>query len=213
MAEPPLAAATQAGRHPGAVALFESEPKTRPVVDATPLRPQGRILPSLADVEPIAPAFEEPAAPPRRKRERLAPTAKPETRAKKDLVVEFRPPSRPEPKSPDPVSATPSSRSFEEPIVAWRAPSKTAVAAKRTAKARSADAKSEPEIATAEPLAARTLAAAESTAIPEALAEAETVDLDGARQARHRRILERYVLGAELKPGERWKRRLQKTRK
>jgi hypothetical protein len=34
----------------------------------------------------------------------------------------------------------------------------------------------------------------------------------GQRQTRHRRILERYVLGGELKPGEGWKRRQQMRR-
>jgi hypothetical protein len=193
LAEPALAGS---GRHAGAAAPFEAEPKAplaaKPplAAEAPPARPQGRILPSLADIEPITSRFEEAAASPRRKRDGLAATAKPKTRRKKD-------PGR---------HIAPSVLSFEETgTVAPRA------VAERTAAAPSAGAQAKRKVAKVEPLATHAVAAAKPTAIPEAPLENAAADRAGARQARHRRILERYVLGAELKPGERWKRRLQKT--
>lgn len=204
LAEPALAGARAGSRrHAGAAALFEAEPKAPPAAQPAPSRPQGRILPSLAEIEPVAPRFEEAAASPRRKRETLGATSKPKTtrkaRTKKETGPEFAPP-----------------RSFEEPSVEWRAPGGTAAAAEPKAKTPSRGAKSKRKAAKAEPiaapLAARAVAAAKPAAIPEASLESATADRAGARQARHRRILERYVLGAELKPGERWKRRLKKAR-
>jgi hypothetical protein len=188
LAEPALAGS---GRHAGAAAPFEAEPKAPLAAEAPPARPQGRILPSLADVEPITSRFEEAAASPQRKRDGLAATAKPKTRRKKD-------PGR---------HIAPSVLSFEE----TRAVAPRAVA-ERTAAAPSAGAQAKRKVAKVEPLATHAVAAAKPAAIPEAPLENAAADRAGARQARHRRILERYVLGAELKPGERWKRRLQKTR-
>jgi len=165
----PLAYPTSKPERPsGEAALFEAEAKAPPAPEAPPPRRQGRILPSLADLEPVAPPSEEAAASPRRRRERSAPTPKPG----------------------------------------------------RKAKIASLGARPKREAATAEALAsllaARALAEAQS-AVPDAAsesatAEGATAEGTAARQARHRRILERYVLGAELKPGERWKRRLQKAR-
>jgi len=162
-ARPPLAYPTSKPERPsGEAALFEAEAKAPPAPEAPPPRRQGRILPSLADLEPVAPPSEEAAASPRRRRERSAPTPKPG----------------------------------------------------RKAKIASLGARPKREAATAEALAsllaARALAEAKPAA--DAVAENATAEPAGTRQARHRRILERYVLGAELKPGERWKRRLQKAR-
>ncbi|MGO9769016.1 MAG: hypothetical protein ACLPSW_05560, partial [Roseiarcus sp.] len=101
----------------------------------------------------------------------------------------------------------PSALSLEEMLaVAPRA------AAARTAAAPSAGAKAKRQVAKAQPPATPALLAAQPAAIPEPSSENAPADRAGARQARHRRILDRYVLGAELKPGERWKRRLQKAR-
>ena len=94
LTEPALAGALAgSGRHAGAAALFEAEPKA-PLAEAPPARPQGRILPSLADVEPIASRFEEAAASPRRKREGIAVTGKLKTRRKKDPGRQIAPPVR-----------------------------------------------------------------------------------------------------------------------
>ncbi len=204
LAEPPLAgAAAGPERHPGAAALFEAEPKASLAAETPPpSRPQGRILPSLADIAPIASPLEEAPARPRRKREGLALPSKAKTRTKKGAGREFAPPSR---------------QSFEEPAVAWPAPGGTAAEAAPKVKAPSRPAKSKRKVVAARPLPARAVAVAvavaEPAALPEASVDNATADRAGARQARHRRILDRYVLGAELKPGERWKRRLQKARK
>ncbi len=184
-------ARAESGRHAGAAALFESEPKAPAAAEAPPSRPQGRILPSLADIEPIASRFEEAAASPRRKRADPAAAGKPKTRTKKDKGRRIAPPVR---------------SSEETPAVgAW-------ADAERTAKALSAGAKTERKVAKAQPPATPALLAAKPAAIPEAALQNAAADRVDARQARHRRILDRYVLGAELKPGERWKRRLQKAR-
>jgi hypothetical protein len=191
-AEPPPAGST---RHAGAAALFEAEPKPPlaaepPLAEAppaAPARPQGRILPSLADVEPSAARYEEAAAPPRRKRDGLAATGKFTTRRKKD-------PGR---------QIAPSALSFEE----------TRSVAERTAATPARAAPAKRKLARVEPRPTLAVAAAKPAAIPEAPLENAAADRAGARESRHRRILERYVRGGELKPGERWKRRLQKTRK
>jgi hypothetical protein len=155
--------ASEPERPSGEAAPFEAEAKAPPAPEAPPPRRQGRILPSLADLEPVAPPYEETAASPRRRRERSAPTPKPGRKAK---------------------IGSPGARPKREAATAE---------------------------ALASLLAARALAEAQS-AVPDAASESATAEGAGARQARHRRILERYVLGAELKPGERWKRRLQKAR-
>ncbi len=209
LTEPALSgAAAGSERHLGATALFEAERKAPTAAETPPSRPQGRILPSLADLEPIASPFEEAAAPPRRKRESFGPAAKPKTRTKKDSSREFAPPSP---------------RSFEESSVEFRAVASragggTTAEAGPKAKARSPGAKSKREVATAQALAsslaARAIVAARPAAVPaDASLENATADRSEARQARHRRIMDRYVLGAELKPGRRWKRRTQEARK
>jgi len=172
-------------RHAGAAALFEAERKPAPAAAPPPARPQGRILPSLVDIEPSAPALEEASAPPRRKRENPAAAAKPKTRAKKEASRKLAPP-----------------RVFQEPAVGWRGLDETVAAA---------GAKPARKIAKAEPFAARA-SEPEAVAAPEATLEKAPAERAGERQARHRRILDRYVLGAELKPGERWKKRLHKAR-
>ncbi len=208
LTEPALSgAAAGSQRHLGATALFEPERKAPAAVEAPQPRPQGRILPSLADIEPIASRFEEAAAPPRRKRESLGPAAKPKARTKKESSHEF----------------APSLRSFEEPsvefqAVAPRAPRGAAADAGPKAKSSSPGAKPKREVATAQALAsalaARAIAAAKPAAVPaDAAKENATADRGEARQARHRRIMDRYVLGGELKPGRRWKRRTQEARK
>jgi hypothetical protein len=164
LAAPPLAfPASGPGRPSGAAALFEAEAKAPPAPEAPPSRPRGRILPSLADLEPVAPPVEEAAASPRRGRKSSAPTPKPRRKAK----VASR-------------AAKPKREAAPAETLAG------VLAALALAEAKPAAAAAAPENATAEPA--------------------------GTRQTRHRRILERYVLGAELKPGERWKRRLQKAR-
>jgi hypothetical protein len=182
-------------RHLGATALFEPERKAPAAVEAPQPRPQGRILPSLADIEPIASRFEEAAAPPRRKRESLGLAAKPKARTKKEPSREF----------------APSLRSFEEPSVEFRAAAPKAGSSSPAAKPKR-------EVATAQALAsalaARAIAAAKPAPVPvDAANENATADRSEARQARHRRIMDRYVLGGELKPGRRWKRRTQEARK
>jgi hypothetical protein len=162
---------------------------------APPARPQGQILPSLADVEPIAGRLEEAAASPRRKRDGLAAPGKFKMRRKKD-------PGR---------RIAPSALAFEASREETRTVAPRA-GAERTAAAPSRAAPAKRKVAQAEPRATHAVAAAKPAAIPEAPLENAAADRAGARQARHRRILERYVLGTELKPGERWKRRLQKTR-
>jgi hypothetical protein len=198
LAEPPLAdAASGSQRLSGAAAPFEAEPKAPPAVETPPSRPQGRILPSLVDIEPIAPPFEEAAAPPRRRRERSAATPKPKTRTKKDADREIAPP-------------------FWSASTEIEEAGGTAPEPGRKAKIASPGAKPKQEAATAEALAGLLAAHAvadANPAVPAAALESATADRAGARQARHRRILDRYVLGAEIKPGERWKRRLQKARK
>jgi hypothetical protein len=192
-------------RPSGAATLLEAETKPPPAPEAPPPRPRGRILPSLADLEPVAPPFEEAAASPRRRRKSSAPTPKPKTRTRRDADRQI----------------APSLRSFEafavEPRAVgprWRGA--TAAEPKQKAETASPGAKPKREAATAESLAGPLAARALADAMPAAAAapsENATAERAGARQARHRRILERYVLGAELKPGERWKRRLQKARK
>ncbi|MGO4872620.1 MAG: hypothetical protein ACLPGW_18785 [Roseiarcus sp.] len=188
--EPALVDATRmAGRHPGAAALFEPEPKAPLAAPAAPPRPQGRILPSLADIEPVTQPAEEAAAPPRRKREYLGAARKPKTA----------PEPRPKKESGWKIT-TPSPRSFEESSIGlWM---RGDGPAEGKAKAASPSAQSELQVPTAQP---RPVAEA-----PAQTAPAESV---GARQARHRRIMERYALGGELKPGQRWKRRSQGGRK
>ncbi|MGD1015629.1 MAG: hypothetical protein ABR863_04215 [Roseiarcus sp.] len=160
----PLAYPTSKPERPaGEAALFEAEAKAPPAPETSPPRRQGRILPSLADLEPVAPPSEEAAASPRRRRERSAPTPKPGRKAK---------------------IASPGARPKREAATAE---------------------------ALASRLAARALAEAQP-AVPDAATETSAAERAGARQERHRRILERYVLGAEIKPGERWKRRLQRAR-
>ncbi|HYA74501.1 MAG TPA: hypothetical protein VEF36_15225 [Roseiarcus sp.] len=193
-------------RHLGATALFEPERKAPAALEAPQPRPQGRILPSLADIEPIASRFEEAAAPPRRKRESLGPAAKPKARTKKEPSREF----------------APSLRSFEEPSVEFRAaaPRAPGKAADAGPKARPSPPAAKPkrEVATAQALAsalaARAIAAAKPAAVPaDAANEDATALRSEARQARHRRIMDRYVLGGEAKPGRRWKRRTQEAQK
>jgi hypothetical protein len=223
LAEPTLpGAASRSGRLSGAAAPFEGDPKAPPAAETPPSRPQGRILPSLADIAPIASPFEEPAAPPRRRRESIAPTAKPKTRTKKDSGGEFAPPRRSASAAFDPTGATPSLRSFETASVDVRAVASPAgggmaADAERKARTRSPGAKSKREIETARALAgalaARAALDAEPAAVPDASLESAATDRAGARQARHRRILDRYVLGVELRPGQRWKRRSQEGRK
>jgi hypothetical protein len=168
-AAPPLAyPASEPERPSGPAAPFAAEAKASPAPEAPPPRRQGRILPSLADLEPVAPPSEEATASPRRRRERSAPTPKPGRKAE---------------------IGSPRAR-----------PKREAATADTLAGVLAA-------LAFAEAPSAVPDAASES-----ATAEGATAEGAGARQARHRRILERYVLGAELKPGERWKRRLQKTR-
>ena len=198
LAAPPLAyPAPVPGRPSGAAALFEAEAKAPLAPEAPPARPQGRILPSLADLEPIAPRFEEAAASPRRRREGSAATPKPKRRTKKDAGREIAPP-------------------FWSASTEIEETGGTAPEPGRKAKIASPGARPKREVATAKApaglRAARALAEA-MPAVADAASENATAESAGARQARHRRILERYVLGAEIKPGERWKRRLQKARK
>jgi predicted component of type VI protein secretion system len=163
-APPPLAyPASGPGRPSGAAALFEAEAKAPPAPEASPPRPRGRILPSLADLESVAPPVEEAAASPRRRRKSSAPTPKPARKAK---------------------VASPSAKPKREVAPAEAPPGVVATRA------------------LVEAMPAATDAASENA----------TAERAGARQARHRRILERYVLGAEIKPGERWKRRLPRAR-
>lgn len=207
--EPTLSGETsRSERHLGATALFEAERKAPTAAATAPPRPQGRILPSLADVEPIAAPFDEIAAPPRRKREGFGPAAKPKARTKKDSSREF---------APSPL------RSLEEPAVEFRTAASQAPGwmpddARPKAKTPSPGEKSKREAAAAQALAnalaARAIVAAKPAAVPaEASLENATADRGEARQARHRRIMDRYVLGADLKPGRRWKRRMQEARK
>ncbi len=221
LTEPTLSGAASASeRHLGATALFEAERKAPTAAETTPSRPQGRILPSLADVEPIAASLDEAAAPPRRKRESFAPTAKPKTRTKKEPGRKFAPPQRSAAPALDSAGAPPPLRSLEEPSVEFRTgASRTPAGARRKAKTPSPGAKSMREAAAgqvlASALAARAMVAAKTAAVPAERPSPEnaTADRGEARQARHRRIMDRYVLGAELKPGERWKRRTQDARK
>jgi hypothetical protein len=185
--EPALAdAALGSGRLAGASALFEPEPKTPPPpASAPPSRPPGRILPSLADIEPVAPPAETATASPRRKRESLGPPRTPKTkpRTNKGADREFAPPSRP---------------SFAGSSARGGA---TADAGRKT-KAPPPVVEPKREIAPTQPPAVRDLAPESAAAAP-----------GEARQARHRRIMDRYVRGAEPKPGQHWKRRPQPGRK
>ncbi len=190
-------------RHPGAAALFEPERKASPAPAPAPARPQGRILPSLVDVEPSAPDVEEAAAPSRRRRESSAVAAKPKTRTKKETSRDFAPPRRSAPADIEQASATAPPRVLAEPSAGWRGFGEAGA---------KAAAKSPRKIAKAEPLAARAATAAAPHAASEASLENAPAERAGERQARHRRIMERYALGAELKPGERWKKRLRKAR-
>jgi len=173
------------GRHPGAAALFEAERKA-PAAAPPPPRPQGRILPSLADVEPVAPPAEEAAASPRRKRESLGPAHKPKPALKPRTKKES-----------ERKIATPSLRSFAESVGSW-----TRDWMAEEAEAPSPGAQSERAAPTAQP-----------RAVANVMSETAPAERAGATQSRHRRIMERYALGGDLKPGQRWKRRLQDTRK
>jgi len=56
------------------------------------------------------------------------------------------------------------------------------------------------------------LANQNSTAAMDAMATSPSNVQEGPRQGRKRRIMGRYVVGDELKPGERWKRLLRRLR-
>jgi hypothetical protein len=144
--------------------------------------PQRRILQSL--VETVVPPPEEPAAPTRRARERTASEPAPRMRVKAE-----RPATEPAP----PIQAA----LVEAPLPPRRA---------KPAARKAAEPKKAPPLLVAAIEPAVTVRPLEKPDASPADARA------GQRQTRHRRILERYVLGGELKPGEGWKRRQQLRR-
>ncbi|HEY1944191.1 MAG TPA: hypothetical protein VGH40_18920 [Roseiarcus sp.] len=175
--------------------VLELEPKleTKPAAPPPPpVRPAGRILPSLAQIEPVETI--ELAEPARRRQRKLEPAP---------------PPVKLEALRPDPEP---------EPVALVAAPRQKIPARRRPATVEKA-----PEVAPqpappregaiiralADALAARAV----SEKRPDPVAEASQVERREARQARHRRILDRYVRGVEPKPGKRWKSRLNKREK
>ncbi|MBV8663365.1 MAG: hypothetical protein JO107_09710 [Hyphomicrobiales bacterium] len=195
----------------GAVGLLELEPKfeeTKPAtLEPASSRPAGRILPSLVEDEPVASVE---IVEPRRKRER-----------KLEAAVRPAEPALPTPAEPallhdEPAPAVEAVAVLTEPVAKARTvrkahkPKKPVVAAEDSMPEPAPQPRSEEAIkALAEALAAR--AVGEFRA--DAAEEDAPADRREARQARHRRILERYVRGGEGKPGQRWKLRLQKRRK
>jgi hypothetical protein len=175
--------------------VLELEPKleAKPAAPPpAPLRPSGRILPSLAEIEPVETI--EIADPPRKRQRKLE--AAP-------LPIEIEAPT-PDPE-PEPV-----------PLVA--APRRKAPVRRRTATVeKAAEVALQPapprEGAIIRVLADALAARAVNEKRPEPVAEPSQVERLEARQARHRRILDRYVRGIEPKPGKRWKTRLQKRQK
>lgn len=174
---------------PRFAAAVASEPAPGPIVfDAKPppvipARPQGRILPSLTEAAPIVAI--EPAEPLRRGR----------PRTKIDSELGALPQRRRAAVRADlaaPVEAPVAREEVKIPAAPQEPPRRDAPTVRALAKA----------------LAARAL----SQERPEPRDELPQADQTEARQARHRRILERYVHRAALKPGERWKRRAQKGR-
>ena len=210
LTEPALSgAAAGAERHLGATALFEAERKAPPAAETPPSRPQGRILPSLADIEPIASPFEEAAAPPRRKRESFGPAAKPKTRTKKEFEPRNSRRRLLDPSRNLPSNSGPSRRGRP----AGRRP-RPGQRPRRRRRARNPSARSRRPKPSPAPSRRARSSPPEPAAVPaDASLENATADRGEARQARHRRIMDRYVLGAELKPGRRWKRRTQEARK
>ena len=188
--DPRFAAATGGGFDDAPLAA-EAAFAVAPAAPAAPARPQGRILQSLA--EPEAPVeIEEPPRRRRRKSEIDGGIAEHEEALPK--AARLRPAEPPPPAKTRAVRKKP----------------------KIVAKASDAPASPAPPMrddaavaALAKVLAARALGETR----PEPSDDPTLADRAEARQARHRRILERYVHGAPLKPGERWKRRLQKGRK
>ena len=186
--DPRFAAATGGGFDDVPLAA-EAAFAVTPAAPAAPVRPQGRILQSLA--EPAATI--EVEEPPRRRRGR--PEIDAALGEALPKVARLRP-SRAETPAPAKIRAA-----RKKPKAVAKAPDAPA----RPTPVRDAEAVQ----ALAKVLAARALGEAR----PEASEGPEVIDRAEARRARHRRILERYVHGAPLKPGERWKRRLQKGRK
>ncbi len=175
--------------------VLELEPKleTKPAVPPpAPLRPSGRILPSLAEIEPVGTI--EIAEPPRRRPRKLEAVLQP-------IEIETPTPD-PEPELVAPV-ATP-----HQKVPARR---RTATVEKAAEVAPQPAPPREGAIirALADALAARAV----NEKRPEPVAESSQAERLEARQARHRRILDRYVRGVEPKPGQRWKGRLHKRQK
>jgi hypothetical protein len=174
--------------------VLELEPKleARP---APPLRPSGRILPSLAEIEPLEPlGTMEIAEPPRKRQRKLEETPRP-------VEIEA---STPDPE-PEPLALVPAPR---QKVPARR---RTATVEKAVEVAPQPAPPREGAIvrALADALAARAVSESEKRPEPDAL----QVQRLETRQARHRRILDRYVRGVESKPGKRWKSRLNKRQK
>jgi hypothetical protein len=184
-ADPALTGAAAAfERSPGAAALFAPEPKAARPPEPASLRPTGRILPSLADLEPVAPPVAAAAPAPQFEPEALKPARKPR--------------AKPQPKSrkaPDREAATPFLWPFDESAPASEA--RGATAAKAVTKAE----------------APRGAAIAPRPASLGQALEAAADDDETDRNTRHRRIMDRYVRGSDLRPGLRWKRRLPEARK
>jgi hypothetical protein len=158
-----------------AAVVPEAKPAETPPAS---IRPQGRILPNLAEIVPVAaPETAEPA--PRRRR-RVEPDSEPVARP------------------------SPSRTLVRADVMAQPAPRAARKAPKNAAEPHQPPPREAEAIETlANALAAQAL----SKARPEPCGESSQSDVAEARRARHRRILERYVHGAALKPGERWKRR------
>ncbi len=213
--DPRFAAA--AAEAASAVGVLELEPKleeTKPAAPAAPSRPSGRILPSLVEVELPSLVEVEPepepveiVEPPRR-RERKVEAA---LQAAEALFS-----SRGEPDlgPPDPAPPALETLAFvAEPVAKVPATRKAKKTKKPTAAAPEAAPQSLGVKALAEALTARAARAVGELRVEAAEEEGSSADRAERRQARHRRILERYVRGAEAKPGQRWKLRLQKRRK
>jgi hypothetical protein len=192
------------------IAPIEFEP--RPTLpESQALRPAGRILQSLAEAEPVAePEAEEP---PRKRRRRAEFDEQPAVRRapaseRKAHASERKAPT-PEPEEAKPEAIAP------EPIRIETAARAKAPAPRKVRKPAAAAHVPAPQrdAATVNALAHALAARAVSEVRTEPAAELSQADRAEARQARHRRILERYVHGAELKPGQRWKGRLQRGRK
>jgi hypothetical protein len=196
-------------------AVFEAKAPEPPLPDPAPSAPKGRILPSLVVDDAAArsfredpPEFDESSrGPAKRRSARLQKTAKPSKprRISVSPTAETAPPADSGVVSGPPFAAHPAEAIVVPPS---EAAGSAGAPGSHKAPKRRVKKRKVPEY----DRIAAWLAEPEPTIIANSPRAAPSAADEVSPTARKRTILGRYVFGDELKPGERWKRLLRKTR-